>query len=39
MKKHAAWEAKIGNAIAENEPQQAVEKRTKEGGTRYIFSP
>ena len=33
MKKHAALEAKIGNDIAEHEPQQAVEKRTKEGGT------
>ena len=39
MKKHAALEAKIGHDIAEHEPQQAVEKRTKEGGTPYNFSP
>ena len=37
MKKHAALEAKIGNDIAENEPQQDVESRTKEGGTRLYF--
>ena len=37
MLKHAALEAKIGYDIAENEPQQDVEQRTKEGGTRLYF--
>ena len=37
MKKHAALEAKIGYDIAENEPQQDVEQRTKEGGTQLYF--
>ena len=37
MLKHAALEAKIGYDIAENEPQQDVEQRTKEGGTQLCF--
>ena len=37
MLKHAALEAKIGYDIAENEPQQDVEQRTKEGSTRLYF--
>ena len=37
MLKHAALEAKIGYDIAENEPQQDVEQRTKEGGTQLYF--
>ena len=37
MKKHAALEAKIGYDIAESEPQQDVEQRTKEGGTQLYF--
>ena len=37
MQKHAALRATIGHDIAENEPQQDVEKRTKEGGTRLYF--
>ena len=37
MQKHAALRATIGHYIAENEPQQDVEKRTKEGGTRLYF--
>ena len=37
MLKHAALEAKIGYDTAENEPQQDVEQRTKEGGTQLYF--
>ena len=37
MKKHAALEAKIGYDIAENEPQQDVEQRTKAGGRQLNF--
>ena len=37
MQKHAALRATIGHDIAENEPQQDVESRTKEGGTRLYF--
>ena len=37
MQKHAVLRATIGHDIAENEPQQDVESRTKEGGTRLYF--
>ena len=33
MLKHNALDAKIGYDIAEHEPQEEAEKRTKEGGT------
>ena len=37
MLKHAALETKIGYDIAENEPQQDVEQRTKAGGRQLNF--
>ena len=37
MLKHAALEANIGYDIAEDEPQQDAEQRTKEGGTQLCF--
>ena len=37
MQKHAALRATIGHDIAENEPQQDVEQRTKAGGRQLNF--